>query len=121
MIHSSARRLLTFMLAVLVTLGLSLSTVEAGSMASEMAKMAAMSDMKSSMFGACQKCAGKGDHAAMVNACGTVCVAPVIAISPQESLPAFALAQIYFLRRHSLLHGRAPPPDPYPPRSNTIG
>jgi len=121
MIHSSARRLLTFMLAVFVTLGLSLFTVEAGSVASEMAKMAAMSDMKSSMSGTCQKCASKSDHAAMVTACGTICVAPAVAISQQESLPAFALAQIYFPSRPSLLHGLASPPDPYPPRPNTIG
>ncbi len=121
MINSSARRLLTLMLAVLVTLSLSLSTVAAGSMASEMAKMAAMSDMKSSMSGACQKCSSKSGHAAMVAACGTVCAAPAAAMLPQDSPVVFALAHIDFLKRASLLQGRAAPPEPYPPRSSNIG
>jgi len=118
MIHSSARRLLTLMLAVFVGLSLSLSTVQAGGMASE---MAAVSGMKDSMSGACQKCSSKSDHVAMVTVCGTVCAVPAAAMSPQETLAVFALAQIEFPRRHSLLHGRASPPDPYPPRSSTIG
>ena len=125
MIHSSTRRLLTLMLAVLVTLSLSLSTVAAGGMASEMAAMpdmksSAMPDMKSSMSGACQKCSSKGGHAATVAVCGPVCAVPATAMLPQDSPAASALAQIDFLKRHALLHGRASPPDPYPPRS-TIG
>lgn len=121
MIHSSARRLLTLLLAVLVTLSLNLSAVQASGMASEMARMAAMPGMDSSMSGDCQKCPSKGDGAAMLAVCGTVCVAPAMAMLPQESPATFALAQIAFLKRHSLLHGRASPPDPYPPRSSTIG
>ena len=121
MIHSSARRVLTFVLAVLVTLSLSLSTVAAGNMASEMAKMAAMPDMKSSMSGACQKCSSKSDHAAMIAPCGTACVTPAAAMLPQDSPAAFALALIDFLKRTSLLQGRASPPEPYPPRSSNIG
>ena len=121
MMRSSTRRLLTLVLAVLVTLSLSLSAVQASGMASEMAKMTAMSGMDSSMSGDCQKCPNKNDGAAMAMACGPVCVAPAMAMLPQDSPATFALAQIAFLKRHSLLHGRASPPDPYPPRSSDIG
>jgi hypothetical protein len=121
MIHFSARRVLTLLLAVLVTLSLSLSAVQASSMASEMAKMAVMSDMDSSMSGDCQKWPNKGNHAAVVGVCGTVCVAPAAAVLPQDSPASVALAQIAFQKRQSLLHGRTSPPDPYPPRFITIG
>src|SRR5687767_11636908 len=110
--HSSARRLLTLLLAVLVTVSLSFSAVQASGMAFEMAKMATMSGMDSSMSGHCQKCPGNGDGAAMLTACGSVCVAPAMAMLPQDSPATFALAQIAFLKRHSLLHGLASPPDP---------
>lgn len=121
MIKSSARRFLTLVLSVFLTLSLTLSTVQAGSMASEMDKMSAISDNENSTSGACQKCLSKNDHAAIVTVCGTVCMVPAAAMSPQETLAVFALAQIEFPRRRSLLHGRVSPPDPYPPRSSTIG
>jgi hypothetical protein len=121
MIHSSVRRLLTFLLAVLVTLSLNLSAVQANGMASEMAKMTTMSGMDSSMSGDCQKCPSKSNGAAMATACGPVCAAPAIAMLAQDSPATFALAPIAFLKRHSLLHGKPSPPDPYPPRSSNIG
>lgn len=121
MIHSSARRVLTLFLAVLVTLSLNLSAVQASSMSLQMATMPAMSDMDSSKSGDCRKCSSKCDHAAMITACGTVCVAAAIATLPQNSPASFGLAQNAFLKCHWLLRGRTSPPDPYPPKYSYIG
>lgn len=123
MTHLPARRLLTLLLAVIVTLSMNLSAVQAGGMASEMAKMSAMSGMDNSMPADCQKCPSPSkDHcAAMTAVCGPVCATPAVVMLPQESPATLALAQIAFLKRQSLLHGRAYPPDPYPPRSSDIG
>ncbi len=124
MMHSSARRLLSFLLAVFVTLSMSLSVVQASVMASQMAEMtemAAMPDMGSAMSGDCRKCPGKSQGAAMIAACGSICVAPAAALLSQDPPVTFTFAQIDLLKRHSLLRGRVSPPDPYPPRSNDIG
>lgn len=121
MMHSSARRLLSFLLAVFVTLSMSLSVVQASVMVAEMTEMAAMPDMDSAMSGDCQKCPGKSQGAAMIAVCGSICVAPAAALLSQDPPVTFTFAQIDLLKRHSLLRGRVSPPDPYPPRSNDIG
>jgi len=121
MVRLSVRQVLAILVAVFVTLSMSLSAVQASDMASEMAKMGTMSGMDGSMSGDCQKCPSKDGGKAMVAACGPVCVAPALGTLPQETSERLALAPIAFLKRHSLLHGRASPPDPYPPRSSNIG
>lgn len=97
MIHSSARRVLTLLLAVFVTVSLNLSSLQASSMASEMAKMTAMSDMDSSMSGDCQKCPSMRDGAAMPAMCSAVCVPPAMATILPEAAETFAFAQNAFL------------------------
>ena len=116
-----ARRYLTFVLAILLTVSLNLAAVEASGMASEVAKMASMSGMDNSISGHCQKCSGNGNHAAMIAFCGTTCSAPVPVMLPQEATVTLAFKQMEFLRPVSLLRGMAPAPDPHPPRSHKIG
>lgn len=116
----SARQLVALFLAVFVTVGMSLSAVQASDMT---AKMAMASDMGASSHGGCDGCPGGGNDDGMkAMPCATVCVAPVLAVLPQ--VVGMVLVQrpgSPIVARVALLDGRASPPDPHPPRPTSIG
>jgi len=110
------RRVLALLLAVFVVAGLSLSAVQASDMA---VKMSMMSGMGMSGGGDCSGCPDRAANGKGVAACLSVCVVPVVALTPQIPSAETAVS----LRRLSpplypTLYGRNPPPDPYPPRSS---
>ena len=122
MIPSRARQALTILLAVLVTLSMSLSVVQARTMSAMddmMAPMARMA-MGDSKHDGCKDCT-KGGEGAKAIACGSFCVAPAIATLPQEVLPAPVGASAIASKPVFLLRGTVPAPDPYPPRPSDLG
>lgn len=116
----SARQIVALLLTVFVTVGISLSVVQASDMA---VKMAMASDMGASGHDGCQGCPGDGnDHGMKAMPCATICVAPVLAVLPQ--ITGTVLVQkpgSLIAVRVTLLDGRALPPDPHPPRPTDIG
>jgi hypothetical protein len=64
----------------------------------------------------CPDCQGGPCQPAMT-ACLQVCMAPAPALGVASfSLQAFSTTEIVGLRPQAALHGRSPPPDPFPPR-----
>ncbi|MGI0526584.1 hypothetical protein ABY43_20715 [Rhizobium giardinii] len=118
--HWSARKLFALLLAVFIAAGMSLSVAHASSMA---AKMATMSEMDMPDHGDCQDCPDQpGDNGMKVMACGNVCAAPVLATPPVAAVPVLVGEKAAsIVAGDPLLHGRALPPDPYPPRTSDIG
>lgn len=114
----SVRQALVLLLAVFVTLSMSLSAIHASGMMPAMAKMTIAGG---SGHDGCEECADSGASGAKVIACGSVCVAPAIAMLPQDFSAAFAQASPTVVKRCSLLHGRTPAPDPYPPKPADLG
>jgi hypothetical protein len=119
MMRFPARQAFALFLGVLVTLGMSMSAVQAGNMA---AKMAMASDMGASGHDDCGACDGKGDAGgAKAMACMSLCVAPVLAALPQASPVTFDQPRGFSLRLYARLLGHVSTPDPYPPRPNDLG
>lgn len=106
------------MLGVFVTLGISLSTVQASDMAVKMASASAMGD---SGDGGCGGCDGGGNDGAKGMACAAVCAAPVLAVVPQAFSLTLAQTLRPPMRPYPFLQGAAFSPDPYPPRSYDLG
>ncbi|KSV92956.1 hypothetical protein [Sinorhizobium sp. GL28] len=105
-------------LAVFVTVGMSLSAVQATDMS---VKMAMTTDITGSTHDGCPGCPNGGGHGMKAMMCSVVCAVPVVAVLPQgTSMPA-AQHPIFFTVRDSLQHGTRAPPDPYPPRTTDIG
>jgi hypothetical protein len=110
--------MLTLLLAVLVTLGLSLSVVQANDMSLKMSTMA--TDMSPSSHGDCDKCLDGGASKSMP------CIA-ACALVGMTAVPQFLAVLVASntldppLFGDSLLLGRAPSPDPRPPRSSDLG
>lgn len=115
----SARKLVALLLAVFVTVGMSLSAVQASGMS---AKMAMASDMLGSVHDGCPGCPTSGGNDGMkATACGIVCVAPVLAVLPEGASMAAVQKPASFPVPEPLLRGRRAQPDPYPPRTTDIG
>jgi hypothetical protein len=107
------RQVIALVLAVFVTLGLSLSVVQANDMA---VKMAMTSDMGVSGHGECHGCdAGMTKSMVCAVACPVSAAVPHVGPVAEISTPT-KLA----LPRMALLLGSASPLDPYPPRSIDI-
>ncbi|WP_234841781.1 hypothetical protein [Sinorhizobium meliloti] len=119
MTHWSARQLIPLLLAVFVAAGMGLSAAQASIMT---AKMTTMAEMDMASEAGCLDCPDHSPDTGMkAMACGTVCAAPVLAALPvAESLPAGEKAAS-LPPGDTLLHGRALPPEPYPPRTSDIG
>lgn len=107
----SARQLVTLFLAVFVTVGLSLSAVQASGMT---VKMAMASDMGSSGHDGCQGC--PSDDGTKAISCTATCVAPVLAVLPESESVMLVHKTVSVVTRYPLLHGKTSPPEPYPPR-----
>lgn len=110
--NRSAKHLLAVLLAVFAMAAMSLSAVQAGTMALEMSATAG--DMNAS--GDCiTPCPGEQDQAdGMV--CSPVCVAPGVAVLPSAMTVAVASTAGMYPFTYSPQRGRESLPDPYPPR-----
>jgi hypothetical protein len=115
----SLRQGFVLLLAVFVTVGMGLSVVRANDMA---VKMAMMSDMGAADGqGDCANCLHLPDKAgAKVMLCATVCAQPAIAHQHETPPRVVALVAVIRLTNVAALHGRAPQPDPHPPRTSDI-
>ncbi|MDQ6437725.1 hypothetical protein RB623_27045 [Mesorhizobium sp. LHD-90] len=101
------------LLAALIAIGLSLSSVQAADMT---VKMSMTSSMDMSADGDCAGC--PDDNPGSKIPCPAVCVAPVLALVPQGPSPAVSVSRLHLEPVPCLSwHGRQTPPDPYPPRS----
>jgi hypothetical protein len=119
---SPVRQALTFLLAVLVTLSMSLSVVQARPMTAMDASMPAMAKMGmgGSAHDGCKNCA-TGREGAKAVACGSFCLTPAIAIFATDAFTAPVSASAPTSKLDPTLRGRAPAPEPYPPRPNDLG
>jgi hypothetical protein len=109
----SANHLLAVLLAIFAMAAMSLSAVQAGTMALEMSAMA--DDMDAA--GECvSPCPGEQDQAGGM-ACPPVCVAPVVAVLPPAMTMAAASTSSTYPVTYSPRLGRESLPDPYPPRT----
>ncbi len=126
--HPLTKRLFVFLLAVFVTAGVGLSTVQANAMQLQMMGMGdgspktemAMPDMAMPAPAKCPDCdlTGKGMADCVMPAC-----TGQVALAAQDG---FALAVRFLPVRLQapasvVLHGLAAAPDPYPPRISDIG
>ena len=109
----SAKHLLAVLFAIFAMAAMSLSAVQAGTMALEMSAMA--DDMDAA--GDClTPCPGEQDEAdGMV--CPPVCVAPAVAVLPSAMTVGVASTSSTYPFTYSPRLGRESLPDPYPPRT----
>jgi len=109
----SAKHLLAVLLAIFAMAVMSLSAVQAGTMAIEMSAMA--DDMDAA--GDCvTPCPGEQDEADAMG-CPPVCVAPAVAVLPSAVSLALASTSLHYVFTFSPHVGRESLPDPYPPRT----
>lgn len=109
----SAKHLLAVLLAIFAMAAMSLSAVQAGTMAIEMSGMA--DDMTAA--GDCvMPCPGEQEDADAMT-CPPVCVAPAVAVLPSAMTIAVASSASTSLFTYSPHSGRESLPDPYPPRT----
>jgi hypothetical protein len=114
----SIRQIFVLFLAVFVTTGMGLSVVRANDMA---LTMAMPSDMGASGHDGCAGCPGGDSSGAKAMPCAVTCVAPVLALLPQVAPTPVAPVAATYPAYGAVLHGRAPVPDPGPPRTTDIG
>jgi hypothetical protein len=130
----SPRRILVLLLAMFVTAGFGVSAVRASNMSVAMAMMSDQSTAVSSdsdmtmqsKTGAntgndCQDCLGGSSNHGKPMDCSPICVAPVLAVSPNELAVALGVRKSRpVLPTSALLRGHPVRPDPSPPRSTDI-
>lgn len=107
---------MVLLLMMFVSVGTSLSAVEASEMSGEMAMA---SDPASSVGGDCNRCPGGGDDG-MPMACPSVCVVPILALLPENPTAVIAVEAWRLTAALPLPQGRHLLPDPYPPRSSDL-
>jgi hypothetical protein len=114
----SSRQVFAFLLAIVVTTGFALSAVQASNMS---VKMSMATDMGMGSDGDCAACpAGSDDHGNPTY-CPPVCIAPILAVLPQDLAVATNVQRLQtFLSPLALLRGRSSLPDPYPPRPSDL-
>lgn len=124
MARLSPRHLLIMLLVVFLTAGFSLSAVQASTMTIRMANAMAMHAdpgmgkmAETPMKGDCNACSKETDDKGKPMQCPAVCVAPVLAVLPQDfGVTSMPTAQQPLALPAPFLHGRSSVPDPYPPR-----
>ncbi|MFC3724689.1 hypothetical protein [Neoaquamicrobium sediminum] len=109
----SAKHLLAVLLAIFAMAAMSLSAVQAGTMAIEMSGMA---DGMNAPGDCVTPCPGEQDDADAM-ACPPVCVAPAVAVLPSAKTVAVASTSSTYAFTTSPRLGRESLPDPYPPRT----
>ena len=110
------RRLLAILLTLSLTLGPAVNGVHASSMG---AKMAVMSLSDAHAQGNCNDCPGSKSGLSL-GAC-SVCCTGVPAVSPNVAAIDFLPAETQGYLTPGLLADHHIPPDPYPPRSTVLG
>ena len=105
------------LLVVLLGLGMSLSFVQGGLMAAEMAIAPEAGHTGSSDCDAC----GGGDHKADAGMCLSVCGSVAHGMLPAEPLALSPAARASFQAGRLLLGGRSHSPDHGPPKILTLG
>lgn len=128
MARLSPRHVFALLLAVFVTVGVSVSAVQASTMAVNMA-MASKADLamtsETGMPGMgvasdsdCKACLkGTGDSGNPMH-CPPTCIAPVLAVLPLEFTAITVIrAPLPSALPMPFLHGRSSLPDPFPPKS----
>ncbi len=116
---SSVRQIFAVLLAVFVTVGLSLSAAQASNMRMKMSMGSGMTTSEHSDFHDCDR--GNADKTkAMI--CAAICAASVVATVPEVApIAAAEIMTKLALPKDELLIGSRSPPDPYPPRSANVG
>ena len=114
-----SKQLIVLLLAVFVTVGTSLSVVQASSMNIKMMDMA--SSMGKSGNGHCNDCGGPGDSNGMATCAASGCVAPLMVPTPSLEVLDMTSAKIYQMNMDVALLGMGSSPDPYPLRTSHIG
>lgn len=115
MAHWSLRQIFVFMLAVLVTAGLSLSAVQAASAMPQTAKMSMMDGMGMSGDNACKQC-GTDIGGAKATVCSSMACVGALAANEQPALGMVLTSGAIFTAAEAWLSGRSFAPEPYPPR-----
>lgn len=109
----SSRRILVLLLGVFLTLGMSLSAVQAGNLT---AKMAMASDMDVTGQGGCTACGDGGGTESSPN-CMPTCTASGLALLTGGAIAIAARTSGPPAVAVRLPHGRTFSPEPYPPRA----
>jgi hypothetical protein len=110
----SVRQIFNLILAVLVTAGLSVSVARAADSPAK-APAAMGMDMGLAAHKHCDGCP-TGDDRAKLIVCGAMCSSPILAVAPQIAPVEPIKGQALSAPSQSVLHGRTPPPEPYPPK-----
>lgn len=109
----SGKHLFAVLLAIFAMAALSVSAVQAGTMAVE---MSAMADGMNAPGDCVTPCPGEQDDADAMG-CPPVCVAPAVAVLPPVITLALASTSLHYVFTFSPHLGRESLPDPYPPRT----
>jgi hypothetical protein len=117
MSSSPGDRIRALLLTLLLALGMSLSFVQGGLMAAEMAVSAEAGHTGSSD---CDGCGGS-DHKADAGMCLSVCGSAAHGMLPAEPLALSPAARASFQAVRLLLGGRSHSPDHGPPKILTLG
>jgi hypothetical protein len=113
------RQIFAVLLAVFVTVGLSLSVAQAGNMPM---KMSMGSGMTTSGQGNFHDCDGGDAGKTKAMMCAAICAASAFATLPEVAPIGVAkIMTAMALPEDEFLIGSRSPPDPYPPRSSYIG
>jgi hypothetical protein len=112
---SLGHRIRALLLALALALGMSLSFVQGGLMAAEMAVSVGHTGSSE-----CDGCGGS-DHGADAGMCLSVCGAAAHGMLPGQPVAVPAASRASFQAGYLVLDGRSHSPDPGPPRSLTLG
>ena len=116
----SARQILNLILAVLVTAGLSVSVAwAADAPANAPVAMGMDMDMGVAAHKHCDGCPARDDSTKMI-VCGAMCSSPILGVAPQIAMKSQVPVRALFHLPSQPLHGRTPPPEPYPPKPSRI-
>lgn len=108
-----SRHMFALLLAVFVTVGLSVSAVQTNTMFVKMGAMQGMADGASN----CSACPKSSDTSGKPMVCPPVCLASAIALPAQQPVHLMSVqAVVPYPAPFSPLRGRDFLPDPYPPR-----
>jgi hypothetical protein len=110
-------RIPALLMALVIALGMSLSVVQGGLMAAEMAVSAEAGHTGSSD---CDGCGGS-DHKADAGMCLSVCGSAAHGLVPAELLALPPASGASFQAVHLLFEGRSNSPDHGPPKTLTLG
>jgi hypothetical protein len=112
------QRIRALLLTLLLALGMSLSFVQGGLMAAEMAISAEFGDAGPS---GCDGCSGGDDGKTDAGMCLSVCGSAAQGMPPGEPVALPPASRASFQAVHPLLGGRSHSPDHGPPKILTLG